>query len=180
MSDTTTATPNLTETRDGTTVSVTHRFPWSIEERIIMVGAAALGITVGVTVGGLFPLLGWSCLGLAVAAYLFHVGKSRKNKSAVTVTISGSKVKVHSDGFVGRSQVDTKTVVSVTDRRRGSYDCFVLAGDGGGAFVPVLCAAHPAVRDVVTGVLAQVKSVSADARDLYASIGVDVPDLKSR
>jgi hypothetical protein len=156
----------------------THRWPWRRGEFVSMgfmfffcqaIGAGAFAAyrdtMSGIAALGLI-LASLAC-GLGSVYYLYRVKISRTARSQVTITITGTYVTSTSEGALGATATETSSPASVSYRRLGSDELFVIAADQKAVRIPRRALVDPKVRQVVVNAITTAQSVTDDAQDLY-------------
>lgn len=162
-----------TETASATTV--THRYPWTGEERAIIAVLVLAPVVLGawrLTGAGLGPaavvllVVCWSA-----AAALYRLGARRKRRSQVTVVLHGTRLTV-TGGRVGRSTGDLTGTKTVGVQKAGPETLLVLTGTGPSALrVTTRVTGHPAIAPVLREhLLACGVVLSDDARSIVESL----------
>ncbi len=156
-------------TADATTIR--HRYPWSLEERgsiaVLVVGPAVLAALFGWWRDWPSMAVGTSVAGLLAAAALFRLGSRRKNRSAISARLTGTRLEV-TGGRVKSSKGDIAGARVVVVERMGPETVLVLGGSASGPLrVPMRIAVHPDLARVLRReLLHDGVAVSAEARDL--------------
>ena len=162
-----------TATSDATTI--THRYPWTVEELgsivFLLLAPPAACFALGWWSRDLVIALVVTVAGALAAAGLYRLGARRKKKSEVTGVLTGTRLVV-SGGRVGSSRGDIAGTRAATTLTLGPETVLVLASrDGGSLRVPMRLAADEALRAVLRQhVRRDGVELSADARDALASL----------
>lgn len=150
-------------------LTVTHRWPWRAGEFGTMAFFAAVCFGVGYLTNDRWGSLIGAVAALGAVALLYRTKVSRVTRSAVTATVTGTRLVVTSDGLVGRSAVDLAKVTSIGYRRFGSDECFMLSDGTQGARLPIrLVLADADLHERFERVWETSADNSPTAQDLYA------------
>lgn len=154
-----------------------HRWPWRPQEFVSMAVAWTLVAAFGYWIlhlrsetlrGGL--AVAWLLLTLVAACgavyYLYRVKKKRCDTSQVTITIRGTVVRAESKGPLGTSQVDVTRTQTVSYRRFGSDETFMINDGSKTLRIPLRTTTDPKVREAVEIAYATAEKKSVEARDL--------------
>lgn len=154
--------------------TIVHRFAWTTEERVLTAVSPVAFAALGLLLGTLNAFLISTALGFVASGFLYHLGRSRKEQSSVRMTIGNDAIVVKSKGFVRDSRVTISTVDSISYNKFGSYQCFIVSGDGTAARVPARFAVDDEVRTLLASLADQAKVVTAEARDLFDLVEIPV------
>ena len=162
-----------TVTTQSTTI--THRYPWTLEEQgsiaVLVAGPALVAALFGWW-GESVPLAaGVTLAGLLAAGALFRLGHRRKKRSTVTGMLTGTRLVV-SGGRVGSSRGDVATTRTGTTLELGPETVLVLGSrDGTSLRVPMRLTTSPELREVLrTHLLHDGVDLTDHARDLVADL----------
>lgn len=156
--------------------TITHRYPWTGEERLILavllLGPAAVTLW-QVSRSGFDPVTAsvLHVIGLGAAAALWRLGARRKNRSAISATLRGTRLEV-SGGRVKASRGDIAGTRAVTTQQLGPETVLVLTRAGGAAVkVPTRITDDPQLAAVLREHLLR-DGVSADdeAREILRTL----------
>jgi hypothetical protein len=162
-----------TATNTGT--AITHRYPWSLEERVVIAALviAPPAITAWLAVrDGFNPVLAavLHVVGWAAAFGLYRLGAGRKNKSRIGATLRGTRLEVHG-GRVKQSRGDIAGTREVVTEHLGPETVLILTGPGGTLKVPMRIATHEALAPVLREhLLKDAVKLDDDAKVLLATL----------
>ena len=150
-----TAPVTASSTASSAPKTITHRYPWSGEERAIL-AVFTLGPTVATLAlargaGGVDTVLAvvLHVIGLGSAAGLWALGSKRKNRSRITAVLTGTRLQVDG-GRVQRSRGDIAGTRTVETIRLGPETVLVLTnGHNAQLRVPARIATDPALASVL-------------------------------
>lgn len=147
-------------------VVVSSAWPWRGSEKRMIVATTLIGLAVAAYGGGWW----WTAaaVGLGGSSWLYLVGRSRKELSRVTATVTTDRLAVASRGAVGDSAVRIGEVTRIGYRRLQSDHVLLLHGGGTAARVPQRLLEHVEVREVVERVLAGAPQVATEASAVLA------------
>lgn len=166
MADNAAPAPASAPTTDFT---LTVKWPWRAEEYVCIVLALAIGVGVGFLTSGLIRTLIMAA-GVVCAALLVNLGRSRKSKSAVTLTYTGARLSVDSKGAIGRSAADLSKVRAIDVRRFGSDQSFILISEHSSARVPLRATTDPRVQTLLDAAFERSSDTSPEARRLREQV----------
>jgi hypothetical protein len=160
------ATPSAA-TSESAPFTVTHKWPWRAGEFGTMAFFAALCFGIGYITNDRWGALIGAVAALGSTALLYRTKTRRVNESAVTATLTGTRLVITSDGLLGRSAVDLAKVTNIGYRRFGSDECFMLSDGTQGARFPARLLDTPTLREQFDTVWAATLDLSPTAHDLY-------------
>ena len=159
----------------NTETAITHRYPWSLEERVVIAAlvVAPPAITAWLTLrDGFNPVLAAVLCGVGWAAAfgLYRLGAGRKNSSRVSATLRGTRLEVHG-GRVKQSRGDIAGTREVVTEHVGPETVLILTGPGGTLKVPMRIATHDVLAPVLREhLLKDGVSLDDDAKVLVAAL----------
>lgn len=162
-------------------IEVQHRYPWTTEEIAIIATIAA--IPLGFAIWSLFnsAVWVWTIITLVVCgaavASLIRLGRTRKNKSALTAVVEDGVISV--DGFglqSGKNRLSLEDIERVEERPFGISQAFVFYGsedkDGTrqNVVVPARVARKHPLSNVILDVIEKAPKVTPKAKELAKTL----------